>query len=85
MLPVIRKAARPMSWSNVRGVLSISAMPKAFSKVVRSALAPWLHLAADTVQHGAVKSGSSVFPMHMARTFSCPGQSQVGECGSPLL
>ena len=36
---------------------------------------PWLHLAADTVQHGAVNKGSTAFTTNMVRTFS--GQAMV--------
>ena len=37
----------------------------AFSRVVLCALVPWLHMAADTAQHGAAKAGSAAFPLHI--------------------
>ena len=51
-------------------MLSTDAVPKAFSKVVG-------HLAADTVQHGAVMLGSTALPMHMVRTLLVQAEAKA--------
>ena len=50
--PIPRKQNKPVE-GNVRAASSSE------TRVIRDALVPSLHLATDTVQHGAVKKGST--------------------------
>ena len=52
---------RPWVGRNVSGVRSDAA--------ARNALVLWLHVTADTFQHGAVTRGSTTFPAHMVRSW----------------
>ena len=85
MSGVPRKAGKPMTWTNIRGVLCSPVPAKAYASVLRSSFVGWLPYATGPTQYGAISGGGSAIPQHLVRIHLANARSRKRSAGVLFL